>query len=161
MVPKPLHAADCAVADLAAVVETATDPSDCPHAHSIALGVPQYASADLRARLARDDAALSFRRTLMAEWAHVWSDGPGIVVLQGFYPDAALVDAVTEQFRAMIAEARASGPAATTSPSRAPMTASGIRWKSTACARPGIRRLLRQRADRRWSAKPGSARATR
>ena len=112
MLPSPLRAADCAVPDLAALVQTATDPADCPHAHAIERGVPLYASADLRARLAQDDAAQSFRRALMAEWAHVWSNGPGILVLQGVYADAALVDAVTAQFRAMITEARASGPAA-------------------------------------------------
>ena len=112
MSPSPLCAADCDVADLAAVVQTLTDPAACPHAHAISRGVPLYASADLRARLARDNVAHSFRRVLMAEWAHVWSDGPGILVLQGVYADPALVDAVTEQFRAMITEARAGGPAA-------------------------------------------------
>ena len=108
----PLNAANCRVQDLAAVVQTTTDTAGCPNASAITQAVPIYASANLRARLAGDDVAQSFRRALMAEWVHVWSDGPGILVLQGVYADAAPVDAVTAQFRAMITEARASGPAA-------------------------------------------------
>ena len=112
MLAVPPNAADCVVQDLATLVQTATDDTGCPNASSIARGVPVYSSASLRARLVQDDAAGSFRRALMAEWAHVWSDGPGILVLQAVYDDAALVDAVSAEFRLMIAQARASGPAA-------------------------------------------------
>ena len=112
MLAVPLNAADCVVQDLATLVQTATDKAGCPNASSIAQGVPLYASAALRARLAQDDAEGNFRRALMAEWAQVWSDGPGILVLKAVYDDAALVDAVSAEFRLMITEARASGPAA-------------------------------------------------
>ena len=107
MLAVPRNAADCVVQDLATLVQTATDKAGCPNASSITQGVPIYKSASLRARLAQDDAAGSFRRALMAEWAHVWSDGPGILMWQAVYDDAALVDAVSAEFRLMIAEAYA------------------------------------------------------
>jgi ectoine hydroxylase-related dioxygenase (phytanoyl-CoA dioxygenase family) len=45
----------------------------------------------------------------MAEWAQVWSSGAGVLVLQGLYPDAALVDATTVAFQTLIAQARGAG----------------------------------------------------
>ena len=45
----------------------------------------------------------------MAEWAQIWSSGPGVLVVQGLYPDAAVVDAASVEFRALIAQAQAAG----------------------------------------------------
>jgi ectoine hydroxylase-related dioxygenase (phytanoyl-CoA dioxygenase family) len=47
----------------------------------------------------------------MAEWAQVWTSGPGVLVVQGLYPDATVVDAATQAFQVLIEEARAAGHA--------------------------------------------------
>jgi ectoine hydroxylase-related dioxygenase (phytanoyl-CoA dioxygenase family) len=58
----------------------------------------------LGARAAGDPAA---RRALTAEWARVFAEGPGIVVIKGALADAAVVDRATEVFEAIIADEKA------------------------------------------------------
>lgn len=47
-----------------------------------------------------------------AELVRALTDGPGIVVFRGAFPDSAVVDRLTAVFDALIAEQRASGTAA-------------------------------------------------
>jgi hypothetical protein len=54
-----------------------------------------YDCAALRER-AHTDGVLA--HALQAEWVRVWTDGPGVLVLQGAYADGALVDAVSAAF---------------------------------------------------------------
>ena len=100
-----LSAADCRVADLAALAEQRTLPSDAPGAAEIVDNVPVYDCAALRAQLATPGRA----RALMAEWQHVFAEGPGIVALRGAFADEGVVDRVTAHFREMIADERAKG----------------------------------------------------
>ena len=101
-----LTPATCRVADLAAITGAPTLLSDYPHAASVALGVPVYDCAALRERA---DADGVLARALQAEWVRVWMDGPGVLVLQGAYADAALVDAVSAAFMHMIEAQREHG----------------------------------------------------
>src|SRR6201996_6640673 len=103
--PRWLRAADARLDDLRAVLDQRTDPDACPNAARLLHDVPVYDCADLRPRL-RDDPA--FRERLMGEWAGVWADGPGILVLQGALA-AGPVDDVTARFMQIIDRERDGG----------------------------------------------------
>ena len=100
-----LRAADARLDDLRAVLDQRTDPAACPNAARLLHDVPVYDCAALRLRL-RDDAA--FLQALMSEWADVWEDGPGILMLQGALA-APVVDDVTACFAQIIDRERESG----------------------------------------------------
>jgi ectoine hydroxylase-related dioxygenase (phytanoyl-CoA dioxygenase family) len=100
-----LRAADARLDDLRAVLDQRTDPAACQNAACLLHDVPVYDCAALRTRL-RDDAGL--RQSLMAEWAGVWEDGPGILVLQGALA-APAIDDVTACFMRIIERERDGG----------------------------------------------------
>ncbi|MGV9644105.1 phytanoyl-CoA dioxygenase family protein [Streptomyces sp. NPDC003514] len=102
--PVWLSERDCDLADFRELVERTTDPGDYPYARSVEQGVLLYDSARLRAA---DDP-----REVRAELVRALADGPGIVVLEGAFPDPAVVDRLTAVFDALIAEQRAAGTAA-------------------------------------------------
>ena len=104
-----LSADQCQLADLDRLVQTRTQAPDCPQATSILKGVPVYDGVSLRAAQAASPEPQQWRAALMAEWAQVWSQGAGVLVVQGLYPDLAVVDAASVEFQALIQEARAAG----------------------------------------------------
>lgn len=106
--PYRLRESDCSIDDFAAVLAGTTDLADYPHAHRVDQGVLIYEAATLRA------AAVSTvgRDTVDAELARALSDGPGVVVLKGAYPDHDVVDRVTGVFDAIIEAERTAGTAA-------------------------------------------------
>jgi ectoine hydroxylase-related dioxygenase (phytanoyl-CoA dioxygenase family) len=93
-----LQAEDCDVADLAALCEVATDPEDYPLAAKVEKGVLVYDCPQLLPRI-QDPA---FADSLMAEWADVFQNGPGVLVLQGAEPDLAMIDRASDIFRDLI-----------------------------------------------------------
>ncbi len=101
-----LHAEEARVDDLLALTRLRTDPADCPHAIRIEQAVPIYDGAALRAQLAREPA---LRPALMAEWAAVWEDGPGLLVLKDAIGSPEAVDAVTACFETLIRQEREAG----------------------------------------------------
>jgi ectoine hydroxylase-related dioxygenase (phytanoyl-CoA dioxygenase family) len=106
-----LSAAQCQVADLDQWAQTATQLQDYSMASHIAHGVPVYDGATLRQQQAASVQPEQWRKALMAEWAQVWSKGPGVLVVQGLYPDCAVVDSATQEFQRLIEVARAAGQA--------------------------------------------------
>ena len=92
---------DCDLASFRELVERATDLADYPYASAVERGVPVYDSD--RVRRADDP------RAVQAELVRAFTDGPGIVVFQGAFPDPAIVDGLSAVFDALIAEQRASG----------------------------------------------------
>jgi len=100
-----LDADQCRVEDLAAVLRQATGPVDLPNAGDVRSGVPVYDCSALRTRLHR----AGVRAALMAEWIAVLHQGAGILVLTRAFDDAAVVDAATAQFMALIEAERATG----------------------------------------------------
>ncbi|KAB2975950.1 phytanoyl-CoA dioxygenase [Streptomyces sp. SS1-1] len=102
--PVWLSERDCDLADFRELVERTTDRADYPYARSVEQGVLLYDSARLRAA---DDP-----REVRAELVRALANGPGIVVLEGAFPDPAVVDRLTAVFDALIAEQRAAGTAA-------------------------------------------------
>jgi ectoine hydroxylase-related dioxygenase (phytanoyl-CoA dioxygenase family) len=95
---------DCDLADFREVVERTTDLADHPYASSVERNVLIYDSD--RLRKAEDS------RAVRAELVRALTDGPGIVVFKGAFPDPEIVDRLSAVFDALIAEQRASGASA-------------------------------------------------
>ncbi|QDN82232.1 phytanoyl-CoA dioxygenase [Streptomyces sp. S1A1-7] len=102
-----LTEADCDLDAFRSLVEQRTDPADHPSAERVEQNVPLYDSDRLRSLAISPEG----RRSVQDELVRALSDGPGIVVLKGAFPDAAVVDAASEAFRALIEQERASGTA--------------------------------------------------
>lgn len=101
-------AQECRLDDLRRLVERGTDPRDVPLAERVVHDVPVYRGA-IFAEAMGDPAAT---RTLATELVDAMLDGPGIVVIESAFPDRAVIDRVTEEFDAMIAEQHAAGSVA-------------------------------------------------
>jgi ectoine hydroxylase-related dioxygenase (phytanoyl-CoA dioxygenase family) len=80
-----------------------TAPEDVPQATEVVQSIPIYAGETV-GQAARDP---QLRRALTAEWAWVFADGPGIIVIRDAMPDAGVVDRATAIFEAIIAEEKA------------------------------------------------------
>ncbi len=100
-----LTPADVRLEDFVAVVQQTTDLAAYPHADRVDQDVLVYDAARLRAvtttEAGRDDVSAELVRAL--------TDGPGVVLFEGAFPDHAVVDRVTAAFDAMIAEEEAAG----------------------------------------------------
>lgn len=90
-----------------AQVETQTNKADWPHASDVQKNVLIYDGDMVRA--AAGDRAK--RRAVMAEWARVFAEGPGVITIKGAL-DVATVDATTALFEELIAEEKATGAGA-------------------------------------------------
>ncbi|MET7575335.1 phytanoyl-CoA dioxygenase family protein [Streptomyces sp. NPDC005492] len=98
---------DCDLDAFRALVERPTDPAGFPYASSVERNVLVYDSDRLRKSIAAGE-----RDEVQAELVRAFTDGPGIVILLGAFPDASVVDRATEVFDALIAEQHASGAGA-------------------------------------------------
>jgi ectoine hydroxylase-related dioxygenase (phytanoyl-CoA dioxygenase family) len=98
----------CDLDDFKRHIARETTPADVPLAARIVENVPVYEGAAIRE--AAGDAQA--RREMMAEWASVFLNGAGIVVLAGAFENPAPVAAVTKTFFDIIEQQRASGAAA-------------------------------------------------
>ncbi|MDQ0834973.1 MULTISPECIES: phytanoyl-CoA dioxygenase family protein [Streptomyces] len=96
---------DCDLDVFRSLVERTTDLAGFPHAAAVEENVLVYDSARLRA-------AGDGGRAVRAELVRAFSDGPGVVVLRGAFPDTAVVDRLTAVFDALIAAQHASGATA-------------------------------------------------
>ncbi len=97
--------ADCRVGDFAALVEQRTDPADYPHAAAVIERVLAYDASALRTAITTP----AGREAVEAELVRALTDGPGVVVFRGAYPDPSVVDRVSAAFEAIIADERAAG----------------------------------------------------
>lgn len=86
-----------------AQVAQRTAPEDVPQASEVVQNIPIYAGQAV-ASAARDPQT---RHALTAEWAWVFSDGPGIIVIRDALPDASVVDRASAIFETIIAEEKA------------------------------------------------------
>ena len=99
----------------------------------------------------------------MAEWVEALTDGPGVVSIRGAFATPGAIDAANA---ALLGDhrrgaAEATSAAAIISPSPAPMTASGTRSKSSACATRTSSPHTTPTRSSRSCRRPGSARAIR
>ncbi|MEH0573946.1 phytanoyl-CoA dioxygenase family protein [Streptomyces sp. B21-108] len=95
---------DCDLDVFRPIVERETDLTDFPHATAVEKNVLVYDSERLRAGGAD--------RAVRAELVRALTDGPGVVVFRGAFPDPAVVDRTSAVFDALIAEQHASGATA-------------------------------------------------
>ncbi|WP_225095119.1 phytanoyl-CoA dioxygenase family protein [Streptomyces sp. CoH27] len=95
---------DCDLDAFRALTDRTTRLADHPHAASVRDDVLLYDAERLRTAGDQDG--------LRAELVRALADGPGIVVVQGAFPDPAVVDRLTAVFDALIAEQHASGAVA-------------------------------------------------
>ncbi|MFJ9344925.1 phytanoyl-CoA dioxygenase family protein [Streptomyces sp. NPDC101237] len=96
-----LSGQDCDLDTFRALVERTTDPAGYPHAAAVEQGVLVYDSERLRAR----DASHGIR----SELVRALTDGPGVVVFKGAFPDPTVVDRASAVFDALISEQKESG----------------------------------------------------
>ena len=96
---------DVSLDDFVEVVSTATDPDDYRYADRVEQGVVVYDAAELRGAVSTPDGLDAVR----AELVHALADGPGIVVLEGAWSDASVVDRATVAFERIIADEKAAG----------------------------------------------------
>jgi ectoine hydroxylase-related dioxygenase (phytanoyl-CoA dioxygenase family) len=99
---------DCRIADLKAVLDEATDPVRYPHAAAVEQGVLVYDAESLRGATASEAGLWDVR----AELVRALTDGPGVMVFRGAFPDRTVVDRATAAFEELIVEQRASGAVA-------------------------------------------------
>ncbi|WP_326661600.1 phytanoyl-CoA dioxygenase family protein [Streptomyces canus] len=95
---------DCDLDSFRALVERTADPADYPHATAVERNILLYDAE--RVRGAKD------RREVQEELVRALTDGPGVVVFQGAFPDHAVVDRFTEVFDSLIREQYAAGTTA-------------------------------------------------
>ncbi|MFF7047028.1 phytanoyl-CoA dioxygenase family protein [Streptomyces griseorubiginosus] len=95
---------DCDLDSFRALVERTADPADYPHASAVERDVLLYDAERLRG--AKD------RRDVQEELVRALTDGPGVVVFRGAFPDPAVVDRFTEVFDSLIREQYAAGATA-------------------------------------------------
>ncbi len=100
--------ADCRVEDLVAVLADPTDASRYPHAAGVEQGVLVYETSSVLSAAGTD----AGRWNVRAEIVDALTDGPGVVVFRGAFPDRAVVDRATAAFEELIAEQRAAGTVA-------------------------------------------------
>ncbi|PWK62340.1 phytanoyl-CoA dioxygenase family protein [Roseicyclus mahoneyensis] len=93
------------LAELEALTARRLEGAQVPLAASLQKNVPIYDMGALRTHLGDTSA----RRDLMAEWAWVLGQGPGVLVLKSAYADTAPIDRATAVYEAIIAREKAAG----------------------------------------------------
>lgn len=100
-----LDPSQCDLETFATLIGQRTGPADYPFAATISEQIPIYDGTVVRKAAAESET----RRALLAEWAEVLMDGPGVVAFRGAFADTQVVDAATAHFEAMIAAQKAEG----------------------------------------------------
>lgn len=105
--PRPVHygEADCRLEDFVALLDRRTDPDDYPYAAAVQQGILCYDAAALREATTVDPN----RRAVQAELVRALSEGPGVVLFRGAFPDTEVVDRATATFDAIIADEKTTG----------------------------------------------------
>jgi ectoine hydroxylase-related dioxygenase (phytanoyl-CoA dioxygenase family) len=98
-----LGADACDIAAFKTLVARATELADYPFASEVASNVLIYDAAAVRKAAASPDS----RKEIMAEFVEAMTDGPGIVVFRGAFPEHAPIDAANKHFWAIIDEQHA------------------------------------------------------
>ncbi len=96
---------DVRLEDFVSVVEQTTHLAAYPHADRVESNVLFYDSDRLRAATTSE----AGRDDVCAELVRALTDGPGVVLFEGAFPDHAVIDRATEVFDEIIADEAASG----------------------------------------------------
>lgn len=100
--PGYFHADDCRLAEFDSLTGQEVDKSKVPLATSIEKKIPLYDMNVLREMFETP----SERRKLMAEWAYVFDQGPGVLVLKNASTDKKTIDDATKIYQRVIADER-------------------------------------------------------
>ncbi|MEU9171184.1 phytanoyl-CoA dioxygenase family protein [Streptomyces sp. NPDC048420] len=95
---------DCDLDSFRVLVERTADPADYPYASDVQRNVLLY---DAERVLGAED-----RREVQEELVRALTDGPGVVVFRGAFPETAVVDRFTAVFDSLIREQYAAGATA-------------------------------------------------
>ncbi|MFK4100547.1 phytanoyl-CoA dioxygenase family protein [Streptomyces sp. NPDC019531] len=95
---------DCDLDSFRELVERTADPADYPHARAVERNVLLY---DAERVLGAED-----RREAQEELVRAMTDGPGVVVFRGAFPEPSVVDRLTKVFDSLIREQYAAGTTA-------------------------------------------------
>ena len=147
--PQFLSAADCNLDEFRALVERSPTLPTTRTPTRV-----ERRCADLRPDPSREAVATDEgRREVQAELVHALMDGPGIVVFKRRLPDTDVIDRATAGIHATASTSRrpAGSPAATISPSPAPTTGSGMRWRSSPCTVRRCSPTTTPTTSSRWS----------
>ncbi|MGI8457769.1 MAG: phytanoyl-CoA dioxygenase family protein [Propionibacteriaceae bacterium] len=101
--------ADCRLADFAVLVDQHTDRDDYPHAAEVVCDVLIYDAAALRSTIVGETG----RAEIEAELVRALTNGPGLVVVKGAFPDRSVVDRASRVFHAIIDDELTAGTAGT------------------------------------------------
>lgn len=93
------------LAELAALTGRRLERAQVPLAAEVQKNIPLYDMGALRDHLTDEGA----RRDMMAEWAWVLGQGPGVLVLKRAYADTDVIDRATAVYEAIIAKEKAAG----------------------------------------------------
>jgi ectoine hydroxylase-related dioxygenase (phytanoyl-CoA dioxygenase family) len=96
---------DCRLADFIPLVDQVPDRADFPHAADVVQRVLIYDASTLRDATANE----SGRDRVAAELVRALTQGPGVVVFRGAFPQTSAVDRVSAAFEAIIAAERERG----------------------------------------------------
>ena len=99
------NGADCDIQEFEELTSRTTDHGQVPFASKVEKNVPIYENAQITALFGNPVE----RRNIMAEWANVLLNGPGVLVIKQVYRDKTVIDAATAAFDAIMASEAASG----------------------------------------------------
>lgn len=94
----------CDITSFRELIDRTTNVDDWPHAAAVEKNIPVYDMAALRPSLEDREA----RRQIMAEWAQVLMNGPGVLALKEAYEDTTPLDQATAVYEAIIVDEKES-----------------------------------------------------
>ena len=92
---------DCSAEAFLDLLEDRLSVSELNFAGSVEKNIPIYSASEIEPTLSSDQ-----RQALMAEWAYVFSQRSGIVVIKGALSDMETIDQITDLFNTIIEEER-------------------------------------------------------
>ena len=98
--PGYYHSEECNLADFKKTIDQKLAMDSVPHAKEIKKNIPIYDIEELQ-NIFQNDA---FKNDLMAEWAWVFRESSGVIVLRNAYRDTSAIDEATQLYEGIIAD---------------------------------------------------------
>ena len=98
--PGYYHSEECNLADFQKIIDQKLAIDSVPHAKEIKKNIPIYDIEELQ-NIFQNDA---LKNDLMAEWAWVFRESSGVIVLRNAYRDTSAIDQATQLYEGIIAD---------------------------------------------------------
>ena len=98
--PGYYHSEECNLADFQKIIDQKLAIDSVPHAKEIKKNIPIYDIEELQ-NIFQNDA---LKNDLMAEWAWVFRESSGVIVLRNAYRDTSAIDEATQLYEGIIAD---------------------------------------------------------